>query len=435
MKEAQTIGQQLKNLSSGRFLKLNKINPTGSLEARKLSDGSIMFYWRYTFDQKTQRTPIGLYNPNNPPRSLTPIQGKYSILAAERAAEDMALMHHKNIHEGGGGFAEIERRKKAEIQIKKKQREQQQTYTVEHLLTLYCELLQQRGKVSYKDAQYLFKNHFITPFPKLAQLPANELTFDHAIHILRCVYETGKDRTANKLRSYLHAAFKTALRARMDMTIPQVFRNFHISTNPFAETVPNAMANRTDKNPLSVTEMKQYWQILNQTDTYAARLLQFHLLTGGLRIQQLVRLTHTDVKDDHFILHDLKGRRFAARPYHTPLTARTQSILNSLRAMGEPFVFSTDGGHTHVRNETLSRWAKELVGEQIDGFQLKRVRSGVETLLSSLDVRKDIRGQIQSHGINGVQDRSYDGFDYLPIKRQVLTLLEQTLTDAISSIR
>ena len=154
------------NLSSGRFLKLSKINPAGSLEARKLSDGSIMFYWRYTFDQKTQRSPIGLYNPNNPPRSLAAIQGKYSILAAERAAEDMALMHHKNIHEGGGGFAEIERRKKAEIQIKKKQREQQQTYTVEHLLTLYCELLQQRGKVSYKDAQYLFKNHFITPLTR-----------------------------------------------------------------------------------------------------------------------------------------------------------------------------------------------------------------------------------------------------------------------------
>lgn len=307
MKEAQTIGQQLKNLRSGRFLKITKINPTGSLEARKLSDGSIMFYWRYTFDQKTQRTPIGLYNSLNPPRSLSSIQGKYSILAAERAAEDMALIHSKNIQQGGGGFAEIERRKKAEIQINKRQREQQQTYTVEYLLSLYCELLQQRGKVSYKDAQYLFKNHFIAPFPKLAHLPANELNFEHAIHILRYVYETGKDRTANKLRSYLHAAFKTALRSRMDMTIPQVFRNFHINTNPFAETVPNAMANRTDKNPLSISEMKQYWQILCQIDSYAARLLQFHLLTGGLRIQQLVRLVHTDVKDDHFILHDLKG--------------------------------------------------------------------------------------------------------------------------------
>ena len=63
---------------------------------------------------------------------------------------------------------------------------------------------------------------------------------------------------------------------------------------------------------------------------------------------------------------------------------------------------------------TLAGWAHVLVGEGIDGFQLKRIRSGVETLLAANGVSREVRGHLQSHGLTGVQARHYDGHDYMP---------------------
>ena len=64
---------------------------------------------------------------------------------------------------------------------------------------------------------------------------------------------------------------------------------------------------------------------------------------------------------------------------------------------------------------------------QIDGFQLKRVRSGIETLLAAARVDKQIRGQLQSHGTGGVQDTHYDAHTYLPEKEDALVALYRAL--------
>ena len=71
---------------------------------------------------------------------------------------------------------------------------------------------------------------------------------------------------------------------------------------------------------------------------------------------------------------------------------------------------------------TLSKWA-QAVPHKIPDFDLKRVRSGVETLLSSLGIVKDDRGELQSHGLSGVQRRHYDAHDYMPEKRRALEVL------------
>ena len=54
---------------------------------------------------------------------------------------------------------------------------------------------------------------------------------------------------------------------------------------------------------------------------------------------------------------------------------------------------------------------------------MKRIRSGVETLLAARGVNREVRGHLQSHGLTGVQARHYDGHDYLAQKRQALAVL------------
>ena len=64
-----------------------------------------------------------------------------------------------------------------------------------------------------------------------------------------------------------------------------------------------------------------------------------------------------------------------------------------------------------------------MVGEKIANFQLKRVRSGVETLLSKAKLDKAVRAHIQSHGISRVQARHVDGNDFMVEMQAALELL------------
>jgi hypothetical protein len=93
-------------------------------------------------------------------------------------------------------------------------------------------------------------------------------------------------------------------------------------------------------------------------------------------------------------------------------------------------VFSTKNGIKPISGTTLSGWAAQAVGNTIEGFQLKRVRSGVETLLAAHQVSREIRGHVQSHGLTGIQARHYDGHDYMLEKRHALELLASELKAA-----
>ena len=96
--------------------------------------------------------------------------------------------------------------------------------------------------------------------------------------------------------------------------------------------------------------------------------------------------------------------------------------LAQLKRQGE-FAVSTTGGKKHISVRTLAGWARDVVGDKIDGFQLKRIRSGIETLLAAHGVSREVRGHLQSHGLTGVQARHYDGHDYMHEKRRALEIL------------
>ena len=66
-------------------------------------------------------------------------------------------------------------------------------------------------------------------------------------------------------------------------------------------------------------------------------------------------------------------------------------------------------------------------GEASD-FQLSDLRRTCETRLAELGISKDLRAQIQSHGLGGVQARHYDRYDYLPEKRAALEAWAAWLT-------
>jgi integrase len=160
---------------------------------------------------------------------------------------------------------------------------------------------------------------------------------------------------------------------------------------------------------------------------FKGALLRLHLLSGGQRIEQLVNLLTANIAADSILLLDGKGRPGRPpRPHIVPLIKEAQKALAECDPRGA-YALSSDGGETHVAATTLSDWAADMAREQIERFQTKRIRSGIETLLASAGVSRDVRGRLQSHGVAGVQAHHYDGHDYVAEKRQALEILYKLL--------
>jgi integrase len=420
----KTNGQVINEMPIGKFFTLEKITPIGALQARKQASGGVSLYWRYSIGNVSERVLIGVYDSSAPPKSLQPTKRGYSIAAAVNAAQMLALEHHSN-RAIGGRPAMVKATAAAANQAAATKAEASKQ-TLQRLLSQYCDHLEKLERTSHKDARSIFALHVTEPWPKIAALPANQVTGEQVADMMRRVLELGKGRTANKLRSYIRAAYQTARASRSKASIPVEFKLFNVVNNPAADTEPDESQNKADKHPLSLPELRVYWKAIKDMPDFKGAILRLHLLTGGQRIEQLVKLQTADITADAITLHDGKGRPGKSARRHTlPLIPQASAALKGCKPLGINAI-SSDGGTTHLAATTLSRWAVEAAAD-IPDFQAKRIRSGVETTLAAAKISTEIRGRLQSHGISGVQARHYDGHDYLDEKRNALKMLFKLL--------
>jgi integrase len=422
----QTLGQVIKAMPPGVFKTLCKVLPSGSLQARKEATGQVRFFWRYSVGSMSERVALGLYDPKAPPKSLHSTIDGYSVLAAMRMAENYALNHEEYKRAGGGvTYKKLQRELEAHVEADRANKARQ---TLKHLLDDYCDNLKAMGRGSHSDARSIFKVHVFEPWPAIAAMPAKEVTPEQIADMMRRVIELGHARTANKLRSFLRAAYETAKSARTKPAVPVRFKAYEVVTNPAADTRPDEAANKADKNPLGVEEMRTYWKAIKVMPGFRGAVLRLHLLTGGQRIAQLVNLLTANITADEITIYDSKGRPGSpARAHVLPLTPAAAKALEECRPQGK-WALSTDGGETHLAATTLSEWAGRSAAG-IPDFQAKRIRSGVETVLAKQKVTAGDRGRLQSHGISGVQARHYDGHDYMDEKRNALETLYRILEE------
>ena len=424
--QLSSTAEAIKSLDGGAFVTLHsRLDRGGALQARKLANGAVQLYWRYSHAGKTSREPIGVYDPAAPPKKLHPTQRGYGIAAALEKCRTLADVHVERADTGG--LQEVKAEKRKTFLAQKAVEAGKSTRTLQKLLDAYVAHLKTQGRRSHVDANQIFKSHVASAWPAVADAPAVDLTPDQVLDMLRRLIETGKGRTANKLRSYLRAAYQCALDVRTTASIPVVFKAFGIVFNPAAQTRRSPQFDRADKRPFSKAQLRAYWKLIGEHTGCEAASLRLHLLTGGQRIEQFVRLRWADVADDALTIFDGKGRPGQGpRPHQIPLLPNARTDLATLKRVGE-FAISTTAGKKPISVRTLAGWAHALVGEAIDGFQLKRIRSGVETLLAANGVSREVRGHLQSHGLTGVQARHYDGHDYMPEKRLALNILSREL--------
>lgn len=414
------LSPRLRDLQPGKAVSLKKIAAGGSLEARRMPTGQALFYWRYTQDKRTERVSIGAYDSASSPKAKAATARGYSIVAAWEAAKALAT---QNADVPGGLRAHKEREAAANAD-RQRETAARQKYTLRALCDAYCDWLQAEDKSSHRDARNIFANHLIAAYPALVSKPARSVEKREIVAALRRLTEAGKQTTARKLRAYLRAAYALAGRSDSDASIPETFIHFRIIDNPAQTTAP--IKGGKDKNPLRADDLRKYWKALQTEPGVIGAALRLHVVSGGQRAAQLVRLHERDMRRDTLQLLDPKGKRDDARVHLLPITDPIRAQLDLLSPKG--YVLSTDGGATPMHATSLSAWAS-AVGKRagIEDFQLKRVRSGVETLLAEAGIPLHVRGQLQSHGISGVQAANYDAHEYLPEKRQALDALHSIL--------
>jgi integrase len=306
--------------------------------------------------------------------------------------------------------------------------------TFEALFRVYVGTL--RGRMSHDDAKSMFRLHVSVPFPELGAKPAAKVRAEELRDVLARLIDAGKGRTAAKLRAYVKAAFSMAMRASLDPTLPQALTAFDVESNP-ADRLPSlSQFSKALDRALTLPELKSFWTRLLESPECAARdALLTCLLLGGQRPAQLLRTTAKDVDSSGgtIALLDIKGRNRHANPrrhvlpIHSELAPIIQKRLGLVQDHDSPLFSST--GRIALRKETVSVLVREIgaqmakSGELEHGpFSLRDLRRTAETHMAALGISKDIRAQIQSHGLGGIQARHYDRHEYMHEKREALEL-------------
>jgi integrase len=299
---------------------------------------------------------------------------------------------------------------------------------------VYVSTLQ--GRESHYDAQSIFKLHVSGPFPKLAARPAAQVRAEELRDVLARLIEAGKGRTAAKLRAFLRAAFGMAMRAGLDPTLPEALTAFDIQVNP-ADRLPSlAQFSKALDRALTLPELHAFWRRLDAAADGPARdALMTCMYLGGQRPTQLLRLTPqlVDVSGATLTLLDPKGRNRHANPrrHVLPIHEELMPVIRGRLAQTEGVespLFSTHG-RVPLRKETVALLVTEIAkamkaaGELERGpFSMRDLRRTAETHMAALAISSDVRAQIQSHGLGGIQARHYDRHDYMPEKRAALEL-------------
>jgi integrase len=299
---------------------------------------------------------------------------------------------------------------------------------------VYASTLQ--GRESHYDVLSVFRLHLSGPFPNLAALPAAQVRAEELRDVLARLIEAGKGRTAAKLRAYLRAAFGMAMRAGLDPTLPEALTAFDIQINP-ADRLPSlAQFSKALDRALTLPELHAFWRRVEAAPESPSRdALMACLWLGGQRPTQLLRLTpkQVDVSGATVTLLDPKGRNRHANPrrHLLPILDDLMPVIRRRLAQtdgAESPMFSTHG-RVPLRKETVALLVTEIAksmqkaGELERGpFSMRDLRRTAETHMAALGISSDVRAQIQSHGLGGIQTRHYDRHDYMPEKRAALEL-------------
>ena len=400
----------------------------------KLAASGVTFYFQYYLNGRRRFLPIGSYDRKGE-------RGK-TLLQARDQAQEWSVLMRTGVADLHGLLEDQERdrqRMRAEqAAVAAQLAREVASSSLRQLLNGYADHLERSGKQAAADVRRIFQLHVFSVDPELAERKATSIPVDDFVALLAKLTEAGKGRTAGKLRSYLRAAYSLAMRSKTDPDAPISMRTFGIQANPIASIGALSRYNRIRTRALSADELGSFIRRLQALpETPKRDLVLLCLFLGGQRPSQLVRarLVDLDLGARTITLLDPKGARTQPRVHVLPVSEQAAVIFGSLAGQAiaispvgqtQSGLLFTSDGKRELRIETVSAFVKDIADDMLranelrESFELRDLRRTCETMMAALRISSDIRAQIQSHGLGGIQARHYDRHNYMEEKRDAL---------------
>jgi hypothetical protein len=383
------------------------------------------FYYRYSKAGKQAQVLLGVYDSTG--------QAGLTLKEARAKEGELSKLYQSGVHDLHAYLAQQKADKATSDAAKvREQEEAKRQATFGDLLLAYADMLKAAGKASERAVRSQLKKDVETAFPHLWGKLAKLIDINDCVEIVSKLNDEKKPRQADKIRSYIKSAYRAAINARGNVKAPKVMRELGITDNPARDIDKVKGSSEVSERALSLAEFRCYWKRIQALEEPHRSVAMLHVLTGGQRMQQLARVTLADIDRDSMLMRmqDGKGKRNKPRVYWVPLLPEALACIDRLTLTGQ-FVFSCNGGVSPMGENFLSAIARDVCGQMAEAKELqgepfsgKVIRATIETRLMKKPYRvsSDVLARLLSHGLGGVQAKSYA---HDPMHEEMLEALEK----------
>ena len=404
--------------------------------------GTVQCYYRYYSGNRPTLIQIGPYKESKAGAGykLVECREKANDLAkAKREIGKQDLKQHLEVEADKARLAQVEAQRQKEIEATRG--------SLADLITAYIQQMERDGKDSFREAKRALEANVIVPYPHLASKKARDITPDDICDIVSTVFDRGARSQADKVRTYLHAAFKYGGDADYDPA-RRGSKRFNLPHNPVGVVKKDTHANKTHDRVLTNDELRDLYlniQHAYKVGVISACLVRMMIASAGQRPKMLLRSTwdNYDFTRRTITLSERKGRG-KPRQHIIPMTARMIRILRIVQAHNGdlPGPFYTAEGkemgldslknvfkywHNHRTNKAL-----ELGLPEPEKFTARDIRRTITNLITDAGVRPEDNDQLQSHDQTGVVKKHYDRHNHLPRKRAAIRQYDRRLSHVLT---
>ncbi|MCP1676651.1 integrase [Natronocella acetinitrilica] len=419
-------------------------NDRSGFGAQVTPAGTITFFQAYTGKGKRKFLNLGRY----PDTGL-------------REARDQASEARKLIQSGvdpreARQEARLtEDRRKAEAENKRQL--EASRGSLEQLLATHLTTLKQKGRTQryVDDLRGTFERWVPT---SLLTCKVADITPLDLQRVIGSAISKASPNTANRLRTFLHAVFKTGLHHDHNPAHVNSELSFGLSMNPMDAIPSQPPSAATRDRALDFSELARIWTALPFApgSPIMKAEVKLQLLLGGMHFTEVgqARWSEFDLTKSLWEIPANRGSNEAGtknrRPHIMPLCPMALEELKYLKEFtgSTPFLFpntrrddapmSSTAPAQFVRNRL-----RPFMDEQdrlrgitpLEPWSPANLRSTVKTRLGELGYNSEWRNRLQNHGQLGIDVRHYDRWDFLDQKREMLEVFERRLGNEIENLK
>lgn len=307
--------------------------------------------------------------------------------------------------------------------------------TLAQLFGAYCDQMQADGKVSAGEVRRCLD---LAAEALGADKLAGDIEPADVSAYLAKIFDRGSRVGADRVRSYLSAAFNFGIHATHDYR-QERRRDWGIKSNPVAAVKKDSTASQPRERALSASELRRVWHAVDGAGfSLETRVAVRLLIATGQRVQEVLRLEAHELDLGAMLWRmpapKTKGKK---HPHAVPLPDLIKPELQLLLAVRKRGLLmpgrTGDVMEHQVINKALARWRKALPKDaKMQPFQTRDLRRTWKSRAADAGVDRFTRDLIQQHAMGDTGSRHYDRADYLPQMTAAMKLWDAWLASILA---